>query len=50
MNLVIDLPYDVVVGSVAGITLLGVVYLITRTIVKINENKARGCSCKKDAW
>lgn len=48
MNLVIDLPYNAVIGSVFGITVLGVVYLITRTVIKVNANKTVSCSCKND--
>jgi hypothetical protein len=49
MNLTIDLPYDAVIGSVFGITVLGIVYLITRAIVKVNANKTEVCNCK-DKW
>jgi hypothetical protein len=49
MNLTIDLPYDAVIGSVFGITVLGIVYLITKTIVKVNANKSQACKCK-DKW
>jgi uncharacterized membrane protein (Fun14 family) len=46
MHLELDLPYDVMVGSVAGITIIGIVYLITRAVIKVNENKAaKSCSC-----
>jgi hypothetical protein len=49
MNLVIDLPYDAVIGSVFGITVLGIVYLITKAIVKVNANKPQACKCN-DKW
>jgi len=49
MNLVIDLPYNAVIGSVFGITVLGIVYLITKTIVKVNANKSQACKCN-DKW
>jgi hypothetical protein len=50
MNLTVDLPYDAVVGSIVGITILGIVYLITRTIVRVNGNKTTSCSCNNDEW
>jgi uncharacterized membrane protein (Fun14 family) len=49
MNLTIDLPYNAVIGSVFGITVLGIVYLITRTVIKVNANKVV-CNCKKNEW
>lgn len=50
MNLTIDLPYDAVIGSVVGITILGVVFLITRAVIKVQANKAGSCNCKNDKW
>jgi uncharacterized membrane protein (Fun14 family) len=49
MNLVLDLPYDVVVGSIVGITILGIVYLITRAVIKVDQNKTAR-STVKDEW
>ena len=39
MNLQIDLPYDVMIGSIVGITILGIVYLITRAVIKVTQVK-----------
>jgi hypothetical protein len=49
MNLVIDLPYNAVIGSVFGITILGFVYLITRAVIKVKVDKIVSCNCK-DKW
>jgi uncharacterized membrane protein (Fun14 family) len=47
MNLELNLPYDVMIGSIVGITILGIVYLITRAVIKVNQNKAVSkCSCE----
>lgn len=47
MTLELDLPFDVMIGSITGITILGIVYLITRTITKVKQNKAvASCSCE----
>jgi uncharacterized membrane protein (Fun14 family) len=46
MNLELSLPYDVMIGSIVGLTILGIVYLITRAVIKVNNNKnASNCSC-----
>jgi uncharacterized membrane protein (Fun14 family) len=48
MTLELNLPYDVMVGSIVGITILGIVYLITRAVIKVNQNKADStCSCNE---
>lgn len=47
MTLELNLPYDVMVGSIVGITILGIVYLITRAVIKVNQNKAVSCSCNE---
>ena len=49
MNLTIDLPYNAVIGSVFGITILGVVYLISRAVIKVKTNQTVSCNCK-DKW
>jgi hypothetical protein len=46
MNLVLDLPYDVMVGSIVGATILGIVFLITKAVVKVSSNKAAASSSK----
>jgi uncharacterized membrane protein (Fun14 family) len=46
MNLELDLPYDVLMGSVVGVTILGIVYLITRAVIKVNANKVEQSDCK----
>lgn len=50
MNLVLDLPYDAVIGSIIGLTFFGIVYLITKTVIVVKANKTTSCSCGTDEW
>ena len=38
----LDLPFDCVMGFILSGTILGVIYLITKTVVKVQSSK---CSC-----
>jgi hypothetical protein len=38
----LDLPFDCVMGFIVSGTILGVIYLITKTVVKVQSSK---CSC-----
>jgi hypothetical protein len=50
MNLELDLPYDVLIGSIVGITIVGIVYLITRAVIKVQQTKAEASKCKTCEW
>ena len=49
MTLELNFPYDVMIGSIIGITILGIFFMITRAIIKVNQNKTQVLP-RKDEW